>query len=319
MTLLPFAGRYGDLPLPERVAVVELLAPRYLALSYPAPAAIAGEYGVTPGTPAFAAREAELLRRWAVTLASSFAAHDGISALFAPTRRGGVAAVAAMQTIRGARPVAIARSIGDEASSLPTHRTHRAFRYPPLPGFRADETPESALAEFSHLAVADRGQLLPLLEDGALTRREADYVVRHGIDELVVRSVWRDRALPEPPRVYLFNTQPRLARVLVRKGLALHPLFLDGAEPTPRVLRASPYFRRWQRELAAVAPPDILREGLAATVRHLVARGFAGWHTLAISLPYLLPNDAALARAIARLEAACALPPIDAGEVRATA
>ena len=322
MALRRFTGWYADLRAPERAAIVALLGPSYRKLTFPTPAAIAEAFGVAPGTPAFAAQEAELARRFAAALAPSFADRDAVAALLVPTD-GGVAAVATMQTVRGARSTPLADSIGDAASSLPTHRLLRGFRYPPEAGLDPRATPESALAEFGRLAVADPAQLHPLVRAGALTPREAAYVVRHALGELVARSVARGWALPAPPRGYLFNTQPRLARVLRRKGLGLRPLFLDGAEPTPAA-RSLPgpgaaSFRRWPAELAGLVPEEVLREGIAAAIAHLAARGFTRWHRLALSLPYLLPDDLALARAVARLALGCVGPAGDAREAQVAA
>ena len=50
------------------------------------PAAIAEEFCVEPGTPAYAAKKAELLREGAEALVAVVADHDAVSALFAPTR-----------------------------------------------------------------------------------------------------------------------------------------------------------------------------------------------------------------------------------------
>ena len=306
--LLPFTGIARELTVPKRAALAALIVPRYLTLSCPTPAAFAADRGVTPGTPAYATRWHDLEAQAYAALASSYGPQDGVSALFATTAAGTTVALATMQTIRGTSLAPLALAIGEAASTLPTHRTLQ-FRYPPGLGLDPTTTPEVALAEFSHLVVANPAQLRPLVIAGAITTAEARYVVQYGIAEMLVLAVQRDQAQAAPPLAYLFNTTPLLARIFQRKGLAVQPLFLGGAAPTARLLAArhlgGVYFRRWPAELARVVPPAVLGQGVAAAIRYLVAQNFRDWHRLAISLPYLLLNDARLTTAIARLACAC--------------
>ena len=148
--------------------------------------------------------------------------------------------------------------------------------------------------------------------DVVLTHAAADYVERHGFNEVFALSYWRDQARPAPPRAYIANALPRLSNALARRGLDVRPLYLAaGAEPTARVLNSgqstSVYFGKWPALLRRYVPEAVLATGTAAAIAHLARQGFTDWSELELSLPFLILNNARTAGAFAQLAAACGL------------
>ncbi len=312
-----FTGPWSALGQVEREAVLTLIAPRYLELSYPTAAEFAEAYEATLDSPEYWAKRAELLVFCAAALATSYADHDLVSALFIRTKRRDLVTVATLLQVRGTRNVPIGSSIGDDASSLPTHRM-LCFQYPVGLPLDPVTTPESAVAEYSRLVVADADQLQPLLTNGDILADQRQYIVQHGVDDVLVQAHRFAQAAADPPRAYIFNQKPRLSRFFQRKGLWLLPLYRGGAEPTPKLLNAgklsTSYFNRWWSELRAVTPPAIIDQGLANAVKYLSTEQPHLLKQIGISLPGLLMNDAMLAEAIERLAQQCQRPTRDDGQ-----
>lgn len=303
---------WRQMPPPAREAILDLIAEPYVRLAYPKEADFAAAFGVEPGTMAY--REA-----WADQVAERKAIHrnaygddDRVYALCARGRDGALVALATMLTARGTRSTPLADAIGDPRSSLPTLRLLH-FTCGLESGLSATTTPEHALAEFARICVRQRQELLALVSVGRLTHAEAAYVEERGFDEVFALSYWRDRALPDPPRAYLGNAQPRMSGALARRGLDVRPLHLAaGASPSARVLGAGgstgAYFGKWPRVLEPHVPAAVLDRGVAAAILYLVESGFDGWDSLELSLPFLILNNARTAEAMATIANACALP-----------
>lgn len=318
------SGPYADLSVAQRDAIVALTLDRYVD-EIQLPQYLAEVLGLPPDTPAHAQALGERVALIEEGL-RRFDEHTAITAILHQGPGGGWTALAAMRTVRGHRAVPVARSIGDGASSLPTHALLQGFAYPALPGFDAGRTPESQLFEATRLVVARPGWGAALVARGEIEAEPLNAVMSCALAELMAGSIRLARRLAAPERMaaWIFNVKPRLAVTLRDTlGLPLVPLYTRGAEPTPAAAVSpldGPYLHRWRRELCRDLPApvqrDVEREGVAAAVRHLAVQDLAAWRDRAVTLPFLVLNDAAVEAAYRRFLALLAQQPYRMAEPR---
>ncbi len=312
-----YAGPFAGLSDAQRDAIAALTLDRYVD-EIRLPDYLAEVLGLPPGTPAHVQAHAERLAHIEHGL-RTFDDHTWITAILHVGAAGGWTALASMRAVRGCRAVPVAQSVGDPASSLPTHSLLRGFAYPALPHFDATRVPESRVFETSRLVVARPEWAASLLLRGEIAADALSALLTAALAELVVAAArLAQRLTTEAPlAAWIFNARPRLA-VTVRDflGLPLVPLYGAGAEPTPEALASpldAPYFHRWRRELCRGLPPEVAqavaRDGVAAAVRHLAEQELQTLQDRGVTLPFLVGHDAVFEAAIRRLEALLARQP----------
>lgn len=299
-----YTGLYENLTAAQQRAILKLTMRRYVEAIH-LPEYLEHTQGLTAGTLEYEQTYATYMDSIQETL-SSFDQRTYVSALLLPDGAEDWIALASMRSLWGQGPVAVARSIGQADSSIPTHILLQAFQYPHRPDFDPNVVTEAEIFEASRLVTGDRELIERLVSTGAMSQAEIHAVLASAFDELIVSAVRNAHALTSMAG-WIFNVKPKLAVSLkLRKGLNLIPLYTQGVEPTAQALSSAldkPYFHHWHTELFKLIPEAIVHEGMLAAVRYMADRDIREWQDCEVSLPYLVVNNAEFESAIQKLEA----------------
>jgi len=223
---------------------------------------IARHQGIDPGTTAFEAAQTALVDAFRQDLCATDDRSNVVVIYVYDTARRPIA-LNAMRVVRGTRADrCLAESVGRPDSSLQTHALLEGYHYPCLPGFNPYRLNETHMLELRRWVSVDPHELHEIVEAGAITSVEADYVLHFGTAEVslgVQRLTQPYRARRQDPTIaaYLWTCAPRSAIVCRRRmGLNFIPMYADGCVPTALARSpecfAAPLFERHWDELGRV-------------------------------------------------------------------
>ena len=176
-----YTGLYENLTAAQQRAIHKLTVHRYVEDIYHLDIHLQQTEGLTPGTPEFERAYASKYEQIQHALAQ-FDEHTYISAILLPDEAEEWIALASMRILQGQRAdVAVAHSIGQADSSIPTHTLLQSFHYPQLPDFDPAVVAEAEIFEVSRLAAADHALAEQLIGAGVMGQTQTASRVDFGV------------------------------------------------------------------------------------------------------------------------------------------
>jgi hypothetical protein len=309
------AAFWRNYPPDVQEAVADCITLPYV-LKSTKPEQFAAERGLALGTDDFDAAWASFLSEYRAMQKNAYQPNDIVYTIYVRRPDGTPLALGTIMWVTGTRSTPIGAAIGDPESSLPTFRMLQWPGFPVGLGIDPQTTPEAHVAELGRLVLRRKHELADYVTKGQLRQEAAGYLATHGSSELQARIYFCGKALAGHPVALVANTPRRLARWLNRIGMRYQPLYLQGAEPTPRTLGGPPMLRgyfTWGPLVSPHVPARVLAQGISAAIRYLATTQPEVLDSLQISLPHLNVVDDAFERSMAELIATCGLQPLPFG------
>lgn len=220
-----------------------------------------------------------------------------VSALFVE-QSSKLLALGAMRSNLGTRhDRPISATIGDPASSLPTHSLLQGFQYSSSPGWDPDKIVEAQISVPTRLVKQDKRDLHSLRQSGRLSEPEFEYLLRYGFKRIYSSTFRCTQQILPNLEGFLLNTVPAVAIVLRRDiYIDIQPLRSNsGIEPTPFALSHnlhSLYFGRHRKKYAELFQSKTREWSIDD---HDIREA-------SVSLPFIIRNDESLNSRMKKVE-----------------